>query len=311
MKDARRLFTCRKTNNTQTRGRIVHLNAIAIDPRNPNLIAVAGSDKYARLYDLRNYNWDASTDHGRPSNKFCPPHLLVDDTSRLGITGLAFSEQSELLVSYFEENIYLFDSRMGLGPDHVSESEISGCTEGAEGLTSSDLYPEICPQVYKGHRNYATVKGVSFFGPNCDYVVSGSDCGHIFIWNKKDGTIIRAMEADKHVVNCIESHPYEAVLASSGIEKDIKIWCPSKDVEDNLPSGIEEVSMLHPFEPILKIQKLILCSSVALSCLTEHVKCYSSYTEMIFNKINAHACLRMLLNAHMSNILFNLFVYLY
>jgi len=37
------------------------------------------------------------------------------------------------------------------------------------------------PHVYKGHRNAQIVKGVNFFGPNTEYVVSGSDCGRIFI----------------------------------------------------------------------------------------------------------------------------------
>lgn len=77
-----------------------------------------------------------------------------------------------------------------------------------------------------GHRNCDTVKGVYFFGPKDEYVASGSDCGRILIWRKKDGVILRAMEADKHVVNCIESHPHVTMLASSGIENDIKIWTP-------------------------------------------------------------------------------------
>ncbi|KAJ0476798.1 putative transcription factor WD40-like family [Helianthus annuus] len=49
--------------------------------------------------------------------------------------------------------------------------------------------------MYSGHRNNFTVKGVSFFGPDSEYVMSGSDCGHIFVWKKKDGRVIRIMEA--------------------------------------------------------------------------------------------------------------------
>lgn len=39
-------------------------------------------------------------------------------------------------------------------------------------------------QRYWGHRNLRTVKGVSFFGSGDGYVVSGSDCGHFYIWDK-------------------------------------------------------------------------------------------------------------------------------
>jgi nuclear receptor interaction protein len=36
-------------------------------------------------------------------------------------------------------------------------------------------------RVYRGHCNVRTVKDVNFFGLNDEYVVSGSDCGHLFI----------------------------------------------------------------------------------------------------------------------------------
>ncbi|PNJ57001.1 DCAF8 isoform 8, partial [Pongo abelii] len=50
---------------------------------------------------------------------------------------------------------------------------------------------------YKGHRNNATVKGVNFYGPKSEFVVSGSDCGHIFLWEKSSCQIIQFMEGDK------------------------------------------------------------------------------------------------------------------
>ena len=81
---------------------------------------------------------------------------------------------------------------------------------------------------------------MNFFGPNCEYVVSGSDCGRIFIWRKKDGELLRVMEGDKHVVNCIEPHPYATAIASSGIESDIKIWIPDA-IERAPPVKMDEV----------------------------------------------------------------------
>ena len=43
-------------------------------------------------------------------------------------------------------------------------------------------YPPSCRQ---GHRNSATVKGVNFYGPDSQFVISGSDCGNIFLWDKQ------------------------------------------------------------------------------------------------------------------------------
>ena len=82
------------------------------------------------------------------------------------------------------------------------------------------------PLLFKGHKNYAT-EGVRFFGPKCEYVVSGSDYERILIWRNRDAKLVRVIEADKQVANCIEAHPHIPILASNGIEWDIKIWTPT------------------------------------------------------------------------------------
>ncbi|KAF5449031.1 hypothetical protein F2P56_029521 [Juglans regia] len=245
---ATKLFTCQPIDDRRNYMSVIPLNAISVDPRNPNLFAVAGSDEYTRLYDIRKYKWDGSTDFGQPTNYFCPLHLIGDE--HVGITGLAFSEQSELLVSYNDEFIYLFTRDMGLGPNPLPASPVSLGIDASDKIGGDHQFSACpstmetdengTPQVYKGHRNCETVKGVNFFGPNCEYVVSGSDCGRIFIWKKKGGELIRVMEADKTVVNCIECHPHTMVLASSGIESDIKIWTPKALERATLPTNIEE-----------------------------------------------------------------------
>ncbi|XP_041127999.1 DDB1- and CUL4-associated factor 6-like isoform X2 [Polyodon spathula] len=79
--------------------------------------------------------------------------------------------------------------------------------------------------VYKGHRNSRTmIKESSFWGNN--FVMSGSDCGHIFIWDRHTAEHLMLLEADNHVVNCLQPHPFDPILASSGIDYDIKIWSP-------------------------------------------------------------------------------------
>ncbi|XP_030637609.1 DDB1- and CUL4-associated factor 6-like [Chanos chanos] len=81
---------------------------------------------------------------------------------------------------------------------------------------------------YKGHRNSRTmIKEACFWGDN--FVLSGSDCGHIFIWDRHTGEHVMLLEADNHVVNCLQPHPYEPLLASSGIDYNIKIWSPLEE----------------------------------------------------------------------------------
>jgi DDB1- and CUL4-associated factor 8 len=246
-KDAVQLFKCGAVDHFS--GENVELFAIAIDPRKPCSFAVAGSDEYARIYDARKICLDGNSRSGRPTEHFCPPHLIGKDKD--GITGLAFSQTSELLASYSYDNIYLFSTEHGLhfNDIEVGERLLMDETEGACNINTAPL--PFCrdklpiPKTFKGHRNMHTIKGVNFLGPNCDYVTSGSDCGHIFIWRKKDGELIRVVKGDKGVVNCVEQHPFGLVVASSGIENDIKIWEPG-ECENPSISHIEEVCSRRP-----------------------------------------------------------------
>ncbi|KAG5598846.1 hypothetical protein H5410_030216 [Solanum commersonii] len=214
------------TENNKQSSSSVRLNSIVIDPRNPNYFAVGGSDEYARVYDIRMYQMDASHNTDRPINTFCPHHLI--ETHDVHITALAYSSSSELLVSYNDELIYLFQKDMGLGP-----SPLSSQGEDAKKLDE--------PQAYSGHRNSRTVKGVSFFGPGDEYVMSGSDCGRIFIWKKKGAKLVRLMVGDRHIVNQLAPHPYIPVLATCGIEKTIKLWTPSSKNVTPLPRDAQKI----------------------------------------------------------------------
>ncbi|XP_059177902.1 DDB1- and CUL4-associated factor 6-like [Physella acuta] len=78
---------------------------------------------------------------------------------------------------------------------------------------------------YSGHRNCRTmIKEANFYGDH--FVISGSDCGRILAWDRETGRMVMYLDADKHVVNCVQPNMYLPVLASSGIDYDIKIWSP-------------------------------------------------------------------------------------
>ena len=52
----------------------------------------------------------------------------------------------------------------------------------------------------------AQIKEACFWGD--DFVMSGSDCGHIFVWDRYSARLVMLLEADRHVVNCVRPHPY-------------------------------------------------------------------------------------------------------
>ncbi|KAI3612177.1 wd repeat-containing protein [Moniliophthora roreri] len=89
--------------------------------------------------------------------------------------------------------------------------------------------PVILPRMrYAGARNIDTVKDVNFLGPSDEYVVSGSDDGNWFMWNKSDGELHGIYEGDGSVVNVIEAHPYLPLVAVSGIDKTVKLFGPAR-----------------------------------------------------------------------------------
>ncbi|KAM6945684.1 DDB1- and CUL4-associated factor 6-like [Aplochiton taeniatus] len=93
---------------------------------------------------------------------------------------------------------------------------------------------------YRGHRNSRTMtKEACFWGDR--FVLSGSDCGHVFIWDRQTAEHIMLLEADQHVVNCLQPHPYEPLLATSGIDSDVKIWSPMEEVASFNKQLAEEV----------------------------------------------------------------------
>ena len=83
--------------------------------------------------------------------------------------------------------------------------------------------------------------------------MSGSDCGHVFIWNRQSGKVVSVLQADSHVINRVRPHPYEPVLATAGIDYDVKLWRPAPGIERSF--NVEEV---NEFLLRLKILNTIL-----------------------------------------------------
>ncbi|XP_073978943.1 DDB1- and CUL4-associated factor 6-like isoform X2 [Rhodnius prolixus] len=115
---------------------------------------------------------------------------------------------------------------------HPIEKHMDEAINNARGESSSEPEDTInktkkqyFKQKYTGHRNARTmIKEATFWGD--EYVISGSDCGHVFMWERESATLRMLLQADHHVVNCVQPHPYLPVLATSGIDYDVKLWAP-------------------------------------------------------------------------------------
>lgn len=87
--------------------------------------------------------------------------------------------------------------------------------------------PVVLPRrKFVGACNVETVKDVNFLGPYDEMIVSGSDDGHFFVWDKASGNISGVYEGDGSVVNVVESHPHLPLVAVSGIDTTVKLFQP-------------------------------------------------------------------------------------
>ncbi|XP_069687028.1 DDB1- and CUL4-associated factor 8-like isoform X2 [Periplaneta americana] len=183
--------------------RKIALYSIHTNPLNNNEFCVSGRDNYVRIYDKRRVSDSTQL------KKFCPRHLTNTGTFTHVTCAVFNYNGTEVLGSYNDEDIYLFDTRHPDGSEYIHR--------------------------FEGHRNNATVKGISFFGPKSEYIVSGSDCGNIYFWDKETESIVQWMPGDENgVVNCLEPHPQIPVLATSGLDDDVKIWVPSCEQEPTM-----------------------------------------------------------------------------
>ncbi|KAL5019635.1 hypothetical protein ScPMuIL_002527 [Solemya velum] len=186
---------------TKENDKKVPLYSIHSNPSNSCQFCVGGRDHFIRIYDKRKIS---QSENDGILKKFCPHHLLNSDI-KANVTCACYNYNgTEVLGTYNDEDIYLFSNEHSDGANYIHR--------------------------YSGHRNNQTVKGVNFYGGRSEFIVSGSDCGHVYLWDKETESIVQFMQADDGgVINVLEPHPIAPVLATSGLDHDVKIWAPTSE----------------------------------------------------------------------------------
>lgn len=120
------------------------------------------------------------------------------------------------------------------------------------------------------NRYRTMIKEATFWGNN--YIMSGSDCGHVFAWERKTGKLVMLLEADQHVVNCLQPHPTLPYLATSGIDYDIKIWSPMDEEKERFDEiRAQDVSVCQTKPNKQNKMTLILITNLNFSSLFLHI----------------------------------------
>jgi hypothetical protein len=160
-----------------------------------NYVFAGGIGEEVHLFDLRMDN------PGEGSNRVVEryrPRSLKDSES-VSVSGIDVSKDGrELLVSYESDQIYTFPI--------FGEASSSAGPELAEIDQWSRRYmehpDEAVPEkaCYGAHLNRFTfLKSAKYAGPNDDYICTGSDSGHAWIYRKSDGAVVSLLSADSHV----------------------------------------------------------------------------------------------------------------
>lgn len=149
----------------------------------------------------------------------CKEVLARNHNTGVSVSGMTISRDSRtLLVSFQGDSIYSFPI------DGYNNKNESPKDVGANGI-------------YGGHINSSTfLKNVQFYGPNDEYILTGSDCGYLWIYDteagkienknesERDVIVVNVLEADKSVCNGSAVHIHDPCFVTYGIGSKCKLW---------------------------------------------------------------------------------------
>ncbi|CAB1326518.1 unnamed protein product [Coregonus sp. 'balchen'] len=197
---------------------------LALEPDSPCCFLSAGEDAVVFGIDLR---------LDRPANKLV---VVKEGDKKVGLYTIFVNPVNthHFAVGGRDQYVRIYDQRK------INENDNNGVLKKfcPSHLVSSESKTNITCLLYS---HDGTVKGVNFYGPSSEFVVSGSDCGHIYLWDKVSARIVQFMEGDRGgVVNCLEPHPHLPGLATSGLDHDVKLWAPTAENPTGL-KGLKDV----------------------------------------------------------------------
>lgn len=161
-----------------------------------------GTSGVVGLYDLR---MDGSTaTNSRALQTYLPSTLgnaSLNNITHTSVSGLGVSKDgTELLVSYDSDQIYTFD----VVPSHKPFKEKA---------------------MYGGHLNRCTfLKEAKYAGPRDEYICTGSDSGHAWLYDRDSGSVAALLKADRNTCNGVIPHPTLPFFITYGIDSTAKLW---------------------------------------------------------------------------------------
>ncbi|KAL2018354.1 hypothetical protein VTK56DRAFT_957 [Thermocarpiscus australiensis] len=141
---------------------------------------------------------------------------------------VAMDEQCNLHVYNFGTQEHVYDLTLTGRPTSLSISRDSRYMlvnkKDNEALLI-DIETRDTVQRYTGHTGGRFTIRSAFGGANENFVISGSEDGHVFIWHKTTGTLVHEAEAHHPRCNAVSWSPTDpCVFATCGDDDRIRIW---------------------------------------------------------------------------------------
>ncbi|XP_049877972.1 DDB1- and CUL4-associated factor 5 [Pectinophora gossypiella] len=213
--------------------------SLSIDPFNERVVGTAGNDGRLLLFDTRHSVHES----------------LVISRSRKAFHGVMFHpQQVGMLVSAnARDGVALWDLRAPkhpviryVGTNGSCQSSMS-VRFNQQGTHILALRRRLTPVLYavqsaepvaefyhQDYYNSCTMKSCSFAGEGEQYVMSGSDDFNLYMWKipetggENGDTLVEpphiVLYGHRSIVNQVRYNPHYCLIASSGVEKIIKIW---------------------------------------------------------------------------------------
>ena len=194
---------------------------------------------------------DSSSENARVVCQYRPKSLHGNE--EVSVSGLDLSkDKKELLVSYESDQIYTFpifpNAKSAAGPsleeigglgDRMDDGDTGAANgkmsmmNGASQRTGENIFHNELAS-YGGHLNRFTfLKNAKYAGPNDEYICTGSDSGHAWIYERSTGAVVSLLNADNSTCNGVVPHPTLPFFITYGIDSTAKVWRATGPVDPN------------------------------------------------------------------------------
>lgn len=166
---------------------------------------------------------------------------VVHTWAPLRATSMAVTVRGRVVVFCYEHKLHVYDlaQRQLLFSRPESQSVTSVCVsrDGGEalvGLLNGELHlwsiegTIALLQTFSGPSNGHYILRGCFGGAGEDFVVSGSEDGHIFIWHRRSGKLLDVLAGHRGSVNAVAwSSSNACLMASASDDGTVRLWGPA------------------------------------------------------------------------------------